>query len=111
MSISRQQRRRAVMKGAQRLLKDVNKKAAAAELAAMRERRSAREKLTGRPTIVQGPGKLMSSVRPFKKPHGQPNWRARDLTVMPNGDAIPAGLEATSHATKGLRVFRTKVAA
>ncbi len=48
--------------------------------------------------------------RPFAKPHGQANWRVRDMDLLLDGSSVPAGCEATFHATKGQRVVRTAAA-
>ena len=96
--MTRQQRRRVDFKAAKAQRAANAREAAAAELATMRAARVA--------PVKQGPGKMLTSVRPFKKPTRKQSWRVQVLNRMPNGDPIPAGCEATMHSTKGLRCVR-----
>ncbi len=95
--VTRQQRRRPIHKGAKRLRAHVQTIATRGALVGLRERRLG--------TVHQGPGTLTMIGRSFKKPHGQANWRVRDL-----GDSVDllgrGGLEVVMHTTKGLRVTR-----
>ncbi|HEV7352553.1 MAG TPA: hypothetical protein VGN74_05430 [Brevundimonas sp.] len=96
--MNRQQARRIAFKEAKRVMARVAANRAALELSEMRAARIA--------PVKQGPGKLISSARPFKKPRATNWWRTRKLDRLPCGQPVPAGCEAWAHTTKGLRVQR-----
>lgn len=99
--MTRQQSRRVALKARKHAVARTINESRAAFLARARELRPA-------PRVKKRhPGKLAGGMRPFGKPHGQPNWRCRDLAAMPGGQRVPDGCEATFHTTKGLRVVRS----
>lgn len=104
--MTRQQARRTARKVAKKMIMNQRRHDAAATLAAVRATRQ----FGAWQCPKKHPGKLLSSRRRFKKPHHTPNWRVHELGAVDCierfGAALPHGLEATFHRTKGLRVVR-----
>lgn len=92
--MQRQQVRRIVRKSAKRYTAKVQRQADADTLTAMRAARKPHQ------AVVQGPGKMLTSRRPFKKPRARPNWRVRNVKMQFGGGLV---VRAEYHTTKGFR--------
>lgn len=98
--MTRQQTRRIAFKARKAAALIDARNQAAVALAAMRRGRTAAM------LPKRHPGLIVPTGRPYAKPHGQSNWRCKDLPVLLDGNPVPHGCEAVFHATKGLRVTR-----
>lgn len=97
--VGRQQIRRQVRRAKLAEMARLQREADAAAVSAAR---------VGRRPIKKAPGLMLSYAAVIKKARKQPFRSVRELDLLPNADLIPAGCEATFHATKGLRVVRSE---